>query len=43
MDKFLNFMKLPDGTPLIPEALLDWLIGKGFFYRSRLYQVSRSL
>lgn len=31
MDKFLNFMKLPDGTPLVPEALLDWLIGKGFF------------
>lgn len=31
MDKFLNFMKLPDGTPLVPEDLLDWLIGKGFF------------
>lgn len=31
MDKFLNFMKLPDGAPLVPEALLDWLIGKGFF------------
>lgn len=31
MDKFLNFMKLPDGTPLVPEALLDWLVGKGFF------------
>ena len=31
MEKFLNFMKLPDGTPLVPEAMLDWLIGKGFF------------
>ena len=28
---FLNFMKLPDGTPLIPIDLMDYLWDNGFF------------
>lgn len=28
---FLDFMKLPDGTPLVPADMVDWLIAKGFF------------
>ncbi len=31
LDTFLNFMKLPDGTPLVPTDMVDWLITKGFF------------
>lgn len=28
---FLDFMKLPDGTPLVPVDMVDWLMNKGFF------------
>ena len=28
---FCNLMKLPDGTPLLPIDMLDWLVTKGFF------------
>lgn len=28
---FLYFMKLPDGTPLVSDTLLDWLISNKFF------------
>lgn len=28
---FCNMMKLPDGTPLLPIDMLDWLVNKGFF------------
>jgi HD superfamily phosphohydrolase YqeK len=28
---FLNFMKLPDGTPLVPIDLMDYLWDNGFF------------
>lgn len=31
LDDFLNRMKLPDGTPLLPIDMLDWLVNKGFF------------
>lgn len=31
VDTFLNFMKLPDGTPIVPLEMVDWLITKGFF------------
>ena len=31
LDDFLNLMKLPDGTPLLPIDMLDWLVRKGFF------------
>lgn len=25
-------MRLPDGTPLVPIEMFDWLVGHGFFY-----------
>ena len=28
---FCNLMKLPNGTPLLPIDMLDWLVNKGFF------------
>ena len=28
---FCNMMKLPDGTPLLPIDMLDWLVNNGFF------------
>lgn len=28
---FLSFMKLPDETPLVPGAMVDYLVGRGFF------------
>ena len=28
---FCNLMKLPDGTPLLPIDMLDWLVNRGFF------------
>ena len=31
LDDFLNLMKLPDGTPLLPIDMLDWLVNRGFF------------
>lgn len=31
VDTFLNFMKLPDGAPIVPLEMVDWLIDKGFF------------
>ena len=31
VDTFLNFMKLPDGAPIVPLEMVDWLIAKGFF------------
>ena len=31
LNDFLNLMKLPDGTPLLPIDMLDWLVNKGFF------------
>ena len=31
VDTFLNFMKLPDGTPIVPLEMVDWLIDNGFF------------
>ena len=33
IDKFINAMKLKDGTPLISPELIDWLIGQGFFMK----------
>lgn len=32
VDTFLNFMKLPDGTPIVPLEMVDWLISNGFFH-----------
>lgn len=32
VDTFLNFMKLPDGAPIVPLKMVDWLISKGFFH-----------
>ncbi len=32
-EKFLNAMKLKDGTPLISVDLLDWLISQEFFMK----------
>lgn len=31
VNTFLNFMKLKDGTPLVPAEFLDWLVTNGFF------------
>lgn len=31
VEDFLNFMKLPDGTPLVPVDMIEWLISQGFF------------
>ena len=28
---FLDMMKLPDGTPLVPVDMIDWLITNGWF------------
>lgn len=28
---FLNFMKLPDGTPVVPLLMVDYLVSNGFF------------
>ena len=28
---FLNYMKLPDGTPLVPASMVDYLVSNGFF------------
>ena len=28
---FLNFMKLPDGTPLVSDDMMDYLWDNGFF------------
>lgn len=28
---FCNLMKLPNGTPLLPIDMLDWLVNNGFF------------
>ena len=33
IQKFLDAMKLKDGTPLVTEKFLDWLIGQGFFMK----------
>ncbi|MFQ9915844.1 MAG: hypothetical protein ACLRWQ_05075 [Flavonifractor plautii] len=30
-DFFCDLMMLPDGTPIIPVDMLDWLARKGFF------------
>lgn len=32
-NKFLEVMKLKDGTPLVSVDLLDWLISQGFFMK----------
>ena len=51
---FCNLMKLPDGTPLLPIDMLDWLVNSGFFkvpastkyhgaYEGGLYQHSASV
>ena len=39
--EFLNFMRLPDGTPLATVGVLDYLTINGFFHRSRFDQVPR--
>lgn len=31
VNDFLNIMKLPDGTPIIPVDMVDWLERNGFF------------
>lgn len=31
LNLFLDFMKLPDGTPLVPADMVDWLMSEGFF------------
>lgn len=28
---FLNFMKLPDGTPVVSDDLMEYLMAYGFF------------
>ena len=51
---FCNLMKLPDGTPLLPIDMMNWLVNKGFFvtpastkyhgaYEGGLYQHSASV
>lgn len=32
VDTFLNFMKLPDGIPIVPLGMVDWLVANGFFH-----------
>ncbi|MCZ9313173.1 MAG: hypothetical protein O0V67_07325 [Methanocorpusculum sp.] len=32
-NKFLEVMKLKNGTPIVPADLLEWLIGQGFFMK----------
>ena len=31
LDDFLNLMKLPNGTPLVPVDMIDYLVSYGFF------------
>lgn len=31
LDDFLNLMKLPNGAPLVPADMIDYLVGYGFF------------
>ena len=31
LDDFLNLMKLPNGTPLVPVDMVDYLVSYGFF------------
>jgi hypothetical protein len=33
IDRFVNAMKLQDGTPLVSVEMLDWLISQGFFMK----------
>ena len=33
IDKFLEAMKLKDGTPLVSVNMIDWLISQGFFVK----------
>lgn len=41
--EFLNFMRMPDGSPLATIDILDYLTANGFFCGSRFDQVSREL
>lgn len=31
LDDFLNLMKLPNGAPLVPADMIDYLVSYGFF------------
>ena len=31
LTEFLEFMKLPEVTPLVPIGMVDWLVERGFF------------
>ena len=33
IEQFMNFMQLPDGTPITTPELIDWLIAHGFFLK----------
>lgn len=41
--EFLNFMRMPDGSPLATLDILDYLTTNGFFQSPCLHQVSREL
>ena len=41
--EFLNFMRMPDGSPLATLDILDYLTTNGFFKAPCLHQVSREL
>lgn len=32
LNVLLDFMKLPDGSPLVTVNMIDWLTKNGFFY-----------
>lgn len=40
---FLNFMKLPDGTSVVSDDMMEYLMAYGFFTAPRFYQVPRQL
>lgn len=40
---FLNFMKLPDGTSVVSDDMMEYLMAYGFFYRPCFHQVPRQL
>ena len=32
LNALLDFMKLPDGSPLVTVNMIDWLVTNGFFH-----------
>lgn len=40
---FLNFMKLPDGTSVVSDDMMEYLTAYGFFTAPCFHQVPRQL